>query len=48
MRPFLGTHISQTTGPIFFKLGSYSHVYEGHKTCEFDRNQPSGYRDMRG
>ena len=23
-------------------------IYGGHKICEFDRNQPSGYRDTRG
>ena len=45
MGQFSGTHISLTTGPISFKFGMYGHVYGGHTICEFDRNQPSGYRD---
>ena len=48
MEQFSGTHILQTTGPISFKLGeSRTHIYGGHKICEFDRNRPSDYRDMR-
>ena len=39
---------TQTTGPISFKFGMYGRVYGGNKICEFDRNQPSGCRDMRG
>ena len=42
------THISHTTGPISFKFGMQSCAYRGHKTCKFDRNQPSSYRDMQG
>ena len=45
---FSGTHILHTTGPISFKFGMLGHVYGGHKICKFDRNQPSGYRDIRG
>ena len=48
MGQFSGTHFSQTTEPISFKLGIYGCVYKGHKICEFDRNQPYGYRDTRG
>ena len=33
MGQFSGTHISQTTGQIFFKFGMYrvAYVYGGHK-----------------
>ena len=43
---FSETYILQTTKPIFFKFGIYSHVYGGHKICKFDRNRSSGFRDM--
>ena len=45
---FSGIHISQTTGLISFKYGMLGRVYGGHKICEFDRNWPTGYRDMTG
>ena len=48
MGQFLGTHISRTTRLISFKFGMWSRIYEEHKICEFDRNRPSGNRDMRG
>ena len=41
-----GTHISWTTMPTFFKFGMLGCVYGGHKIRKFDRNQPSGYRDI--
>ena len=38
MGQFSGTHISRTTGPIFFQIWYVgSHKYEGHKISEFDR-----------
>ena len=37
---FSETYISQTTGPMSFKLGMLSCIYVGHKICEFDRNRP--------
>ena len=43
-----GTHISQTAGLISFIFRMLSRIYGGHKICEFDRNQPSDYRDTRG
>ena len=43
-----GTHISQTTGLIPYKVGMWSCVYRGHKIRKFDRNWLSGYRDTRG
>ena len=44
---FSEAYISQTTKLIFFTFGMQSRVYEVHKICKFDRNQSSGYRDMR-
>ena len=44
---FSEAYISQTTKPIFLKFGMQSRVYAGHKIYQFDRNQCSGYRDMR-
>ena len=31
----------------FFYIGMYGCICRGHKMCESDRNQPSGYRDTR-
>ena len=44
---FLEACISQTTEWTFSKFGMLSHVYAGHKTCKFDRNWSSGYRNVR-
>ena len=50
MGQFSGIHILWTTGPIFLKVGiiiMWGCENGGHKICEFDRNQPSGYGDTR-
>ena len=38
MGQFSGTHILWTTEVIFFKVGMYGCMYEGHKICEFVRD----------
>ena len=45
---FSGTYISRTTEPISFKFSMQGCTYGVHKICEFDKDCPSGYRDMRG
>ena len=40
MGQFSGTHILWTTRLIFFIVGMYGRIYEGHKICEFDRDRP--------
>ena len=37
IRQFSETNFTQTTKSIFFKFGTYSRVYGGHKICRFDR-----------
>ena len=45
---FINTYLVNYSADFFQILYVRSHIYGGHKLCEFDRNQPSGYTDMRG
>ena len=45
---FMNTYLIKTSGQISFKFGMRSHIYGRYEIWEFDRNQPSSYRDTGG